>query len=216
MMSLTPLFGSLIGLLLSIFLIIGTVWFDWVKPSNSILYIVFQGFRGILFSIYAYYGFLLLDTVLKIGFFGIISYSNISYHIGSLILMVIFGVMIMIGTVFSAPTKKTIIIFGFLIGISIFFLWTSAGNMILASEEKSIMYKPVSYILLVTIAVEAVWDTIKFLLKRNPFDNKRIWDFTENKNFRRFFNIKVYFILWILFSIETLLKMEGMGLFYWL
>ncbi len=215
-MSLTPIFGILVGYIIISIIILGEVCFKQNKTRYKIINLIRTGIRGCFFSIFAYFGLLYWDTFLKIIILGIITYSNIFYHLGAIILMIILGTVLLLMAVFIAPTLKTLIIFGFTLGISIFLLWFETGNEILASEERYIIYYPLGFILLAAIVIELLWDIISILLKRNPFENKKLWDITNKKIIKRFFNLKFYILLWLLFSIEFILKMEGMGVLFWI
>lgn len=213
MISVNPNFAGIIGMLISAVCMVVMVWVDKIQiPNRNWVQYLYRGARGLGFIPLAFYGIFMIDFVVKIGFTGILSYGNISYHLGALILCGLLGVILLMGTVFSAPTFKSLISFLTVLGYYIYRYWIDYD--ILATSEEGYLYEPLLVILPIIILLNIAIDSIFLTLKKNPYKLKPLWDISAK--FKEKINLKFIVILWILFSVEVILKMEGLGLLFFL
>lgn len=213
MINVNPIFAAILGMLVSALCMVVLVWIHKMNmPDKKWVHYLFKGARGLAFIPLAFYGIFFLDFVVKVLFGDIISLGNISYHLGTLILCGVLGVIVLLGTVFVAPTFKTIISFLVMLGLYIYRYWIDYD--ILATSEEGYLYEPLLLVIPVLVLVNLIIDSVFFVLKRNPYKLEPLWDISGK--FKKKVNIKSIMILWILFSAEVILKMEGLGLFFFL
>ncbi|MBD3354115.1 MAG: hypothetical protein GF364_21720 [Candidatus Lokiarchaeota archaeon] len=213
MLSLNPNFALIAGIICSSCIIVGQVWFRNAKiPDNKIIQLIYKGIRALSFTVTVFFALLLWDFVVKVGFFGILSYNNISYHLAALILSAVFASLVIFGAIFTAPTIKTLISFAGMIVIFIFFYWIRIDILML--EEAGMLTIPIPYLFIPVVVVELVSIIVKLLLKKPIFKFKKLWDVSEK--YKEKINLKIWIIFWLLFSIDAILKMEGLSLLYWL
>ncbi|MHA1819669.1 MAG: hypothetical protein ACTSU2_04330 [Promethearchaeota archaeon] len=215
MLFMTPLYGVFLGFFITMFLMVGLIWFEKIKkPREKYNCPLILGLRGLLFSAFTYWGILMWDSVIKIAFFGGLSHGNLNFYLASLILMAVLGSLLIIGSVFTAPTLKTLIVFTFALIISIYQLDINP-EIIFNQQERAILFSPIITIIEFQIIVEVLFDLLYYLLmKKNPLKIKPLWDMSDK--FKKFMSWKIYLLLYILFSLEAILKMEGFSLLFWL
>nr|MDO8109222.1 hypothetical protein [Candidatus Sigynarchaeota archaeon] len=169
--------------------------------------------RGGVFTLLAYMGLLFWDIVIRVFVFNVIGYGNIHYFIAPLLLAAISGTIFIVGGAFTAPSKRTLVFFGLLVGISIYAFWFTSSM--------DVLYEPVLYTWGVEFVVTIVWILIRKLVKKPPFEEPVLWDWSAK--FKRIFNPKVILGLWVVSFLELLFFLEGYSLFagfeelnYWL
>ncbi len=216
MWSLTPLFGVLTGEVLMLFLLVGTIWWPKsTKPGERYTCPLVVGLRAILFVALVYYGLLFWDTVVKVGFFGILGYGNFSYQLAPLILLAILGTFMILGGVFVAPTRASLVAFGAIVIYSMYYLEVKAMTFIGEDGSKTIFYMPVFVGIGIVVVVEGLTLIYRAIRKRRPLlETKVLWDISAQ--FKRVASRRTYIILWILFSVEFILEFEGLSMLYWL
>jgi hypothetical protein len=213
MITITPHFAAITAFMICSGIIIGFVWMhNAYKPQKMISQLILKSIQGFFFAFITYLSVLLIDSFVKVIIFGIIGYANISYHLGALILCLIFGIIVIIGAGLNAPTIKTIVNMAITIGISIYFIWFSFD--VLFPNYEKVFYYPVIYIVGILFIVNLIWIIFDFIQNRNPVVLKKLWDFSEK--YKRLFSIKGFIIFWLLFGIEIILKFEGLGLLHWI
>ncbi|MHA1339129.1 MAG: hypothetical protein ACTSRZ_03830 [Promethearchaeota archaeon] len=209
--TITPIFGIVFGFLMIGIAVIAMVWNYKIRVPSKIKPL-YKGIRGLLFTSGAFIGLLLLDIVIKIGFLGVLSIGNINYHLGALILMTILGISFLLMCVFAAPTLKTIIIFAGVVAVYIYLYWINPSFA--TYEYEKAFYYPLYYIIPWALFVEIIFILFNLVKKRNILEEKRLWDIS--KKLKKIFNLKFAFILWLAFSVEVILKMEGLDIFFWI
>jgi hypothetical protein len=213
--TITPFFGIIIGFISSVLLVIGSVWFSRAnKPDERFNCPLAAGIRALIFSVLTYYALLMFDVIIKVGFLGLVGYGNIQYHIAGLILFGILGTVILIGTVFTAPTVKTIITFILDMGIYIYYLWFNFAEGF-SDSEYAFIWVPIPYFLAVPFIIEILWILIRTITKKRPvFEEKLLWDNTQK--FKKRINIRFYIIILALFYAEFILNFEGISMLFWI
>lgn len=212
MLSLTPIFGVFLGTIMISLTLAFKIWVHNMRKLPKPLEIIYSGLRGGLFTAGAYASLLMWDSIIKIGFLGILSYGNIVYHITALILMGILSSLVLIAVVFVAPTLKTIINFSFVIGISIYFFWVNPEALL--PDYERIFYEPVLYCLVSVILVEVVFLLTRLIQKKPIFQEKQLWNHSEP--FKKKVNKTVLVLLWFCFFVELVLNMEGLSILFWI
>ncbi len=215
MWSLTPLFGALAGELLMTFLLMGSIWAPKAtKPGERYTCPLVVVLRGLLFAILPYFGLLFWDTVIKVGFLGILGYGNLSYQLAPLILIAILGSFLLVAAAFVAPTRASLIAFGAIIASTLYYL--EAYVLTLPPDEgEQVFYMPAIINIGIVFVVEGLALLYRAIRKRRPLlEGKRLWDISAP--FKMLASRRTYIILWILFSVEFILEFEGLSLLYWL
>ena len=193
-------------------IIIGTVWFHKARvPDVTIIKLMLEGLRGLLFSLLTFFSLVFLDTVFKYSFIGILSTGNWSYHLAIFILTTIVAFIILFGTVFTAPTVKTIVNFIIILSITIYSMWFSDEYL---EGQTNLLVMGIKYILITVLLVNLIWTLFQFILRKDPLEQRKLWDYSAK--YKKIFRLRVFVVLWILVNIEVILIFEGLGLLYWL
>jgi hypothetical protein len=123
------------------------------------------------------------------------------------------GTVFIVGGAFTAPTKRSLIFFGLLVGLSIYAFWFST--------DLDVLYEPFLYVWGIEFVVSIAWILIRKLVKKPPFDEPVLWDWSAK--FKRIFRPKVILGFWVVSFLELLFFLEGYSLFagfgelnYWL
>ncbi len=202
-------------MILMLFLLMGTIWWSkTTKPGERYTCPLVIGLRAILFVVLVYYGLLLWDAVVKVGFLGILGYGNFSYQLTPLILMALLGSFMIIGGAFVAPTRASLVTFGAMVVYTMYHLQVTTLTFT-EGESKEIFYMPVLMNLAILFVVEGLALLYRAIRKRRPvLEARRLWDISAS--FKRIASRRTYIILWILFSVEWILEFEGLSLLCWL
>ena len=121
MWALTPLFGVFFGFIFLTVNLIGYLWLGKLKPKKVWSRYLLNSLRAVLFSMFAYYAILYLDSIVKILGFGVLGYGNIWFHATGLILMFLLAVCFLFIAVFNAPTYQTFFTFICILGFCLYF-----------------------------------------------------------------------------------------------
>ncbi|HMF33294.1 MAG TPA: hypothetical protein VKK79_17850 [Candidatus Lokiarchaeia archaeon] len=203
--------------------LIGAIWFPKAsKPGEKYQCFIVRGGITIIFTTFAYFGVLFLDTVIKEAA-GIITPNNLNYHLGPMILLAIVAILILFASVFNAPTVRTLVSFGAVLGVYVYFFWFS--DALLDNEMKPI-YIPPLYILAAVAALEVAVLVVRAIRKPHVttkpwrecwqemlFTDEPLWDLSAR--FKRWISVKVWVVLWVLFSAEFILDFNGYSLLSW-
>ncbi len=199
-----------------LFLLMGTIW--WPKsitPGERYTCPLVVVLRAILFVILVYFGLLFWDTVVKVGFLGILGYGNFSYQLAPLILIAVLGSFMIIGGALVAPTRASLVAFAAVVIYSLYYLEVESLSFVGEDGSKPAFYIPVAVGISIVFAVEGLALLYRAIRKRRPFlEAKRLWDISTT--FKRVASRRTYIILWIIFSIEWILEFEGFSLLCWL
>ncbi|MHA1369327.1 MAG: hypothetical protein ACTSWN_04735 [Promethearchaeota archaeon] len=160
----SPTFAVIVGTITCVVLLWANIWFDKVrrtgKKYTSAVY--FFG-RRMFYVIFAYLGLFMIDMVLRICFSSIVSFGNFAkYALSAVILCSILSIVLIIRTIFTAPTWKSLIVFFvMLVGTFSLTIFSFMGGDV-NSED-------MFYILYVGLGLEVVLNLIDFfhsILKR--------------------------------------------------
>ncbi|MBN2154655.1 MAG: hypothetical protein JW776_01245 [Candidatus Lokiarchaeota archaeon] len=91
--------------------------------------------RAVLFSIFAYYALLMLDTIVKILGLGILGYGNIWFQSAGLILMFVLGIFFLFVAVFNLPTYQTLFSFLCILVFCIYFFEFHLSTFFIGERE---------------------------------------------------------------------------------
>ncbi len=197
-------------------LLMGSIWAPKAtKPGERYTCPLVVGLRAILFPVLAYYGLLFWDTVVKVGFLGILGYGNLSYQLAPIILMAILGSFLLVGSAFVAPTRASLVAFCAIVIYTMYYLQVEALTFIGEDDSKPAFYLPAVVSIGIVLVVEGLALLYRAIRKRRPLlVAKCLWD--NSAQFKRVASRRTYIILWILFMIEFILEFEGLSLLYWL
>lgn len=212
MLALTPLFGIFLGTIMISLILTFKIWVHNMRKLPKPLEVIYTGLRGGLFTAGAYASLLMWDSIIKVGFLGILSYGNIVYQITALLLMAILSVLVLLVVIFVAPTLKTFINFSLVVGISIYYFWVNPEALL--PDYERIFYEPVIYCLISVILVEIVFLIIRLVQKKPIFEEKQLWNHSEQ--FKKKVNGTVLMVIWFCFFVELILNMEGLSILYWI
>lgn len=211
---LTPLFGVFFGFIFLTGVLIGYIWLGKIKPKRTWLTYILSSFRAVLFSLFAYYAILLLDTIVKVLGFGVLGYGNIWFHATSLILTFLLAICFLFIAVFNAPTYQTFFTFLAILGFCIYFFEFHLPTFFIG--EKDVLIRTPFIAIAIMIGSNIV--TLPFRLIRHKrhstLEFKKLWDISEK--IKKVINFKSVLVLWAFFMIETILQLEGLSILYWI
>jgi hypothetical protein len=214
MQSLAPVMVTILTFLAWTIIVGGLIWTDKLaKADQKYTCPLVVLLRGGIFTMLAYFGLLFWDVLIRVLFLGAIGYGNIQYFIAPLLLGAVTGTIFIVGGAFTAPTKRSLIFFGLLAGLSIYSFWFS--------NELDVLYEPFLYVWAIEFVMTIVWILIRMLVKKPPFEEPVLWDWSVK--FKRVFRPKVILGFWVISFLELLFFLEGYSLFagfgelnYWL
>lgn len=214
MYSLAPVMTTILCFVSWMIVVGGLIWTDKIaKPGQKYTCPLVVLFRGGIFTMLAYYGLLFWDIVIRVLFLGVIGYANIHYFIVPLVLAAVSGTIFIMAAAFTAPTIRSLLFFGLLAGLSIYAFWFS--------NDLDVLYEPFLYVWAVELVVSIAWVLVRRLLKKRPFDEPVLWDWSAR--FKRFLNPHVIIGFWVISFLELLFFLEGYSLLagylepnYWL
>jgi hypothetical protein len=166
------------------------------------------GLRGLLFSVFTYWALISFDSLIKILFLGQIGYGNIGYYLFPVFLALISGILILIGSVFVAPTRKTILGFIFILIVFGYYIW-GIGNSNL--PELGSLFIPLVSLLVFEVILTAIYLFIRLIFKNRKIEDTPLWDISEK--YKAFFRPKLILAFWIMYSIEIFLLFGGYSIF---
>ena len=213
------MFGTIFGF---IFLTIVMVCKIWVPPkfssTNRFLAKTLLGWKGISGAMYSYYGILLLNTVIKTLFGGLLVLSNFWFYLMSLVLLTLLAGILLLSGVFKAPTWHTLLSF-----LAILVFTTCYFELYLETQPGIDKFELVTIPMLLSIVVflGTTLLTLPIRIKKVKQENSddpslefpRLWDISAHLD--KWITKKTIGILWILFTLESFLLLEGLTLFYW-
>lgn len=214
----------IIGWVLQTLIIMGFIWFKKYKIlDESYNCWLLTGLRGLLFTIFAVFALIFFDSNIKILFFGVEGYVNISLHLTSIILTFIIAIQIMIGILLVKPNLKGIISFLALF-ITFVTLWDYYFNIMdlskfnLFDSKYSVFLVGIVFPILVGVITSIILTIVEFFIKRKKLNLRIIdivfWD--KQIIVKKIFNIRFNIILWFLITIELILNLQGLSILLWL
>ena len=235
MYSLTILFGTILGMILLILIMAATVWFPKIgKPDERYTCPFWTMLRGGFFAGFTYYAILILDSAFKTIFIGFFGYGNFSYFLAGIIMITILGIIILVGTVFVAPTWETLLTFIGIFGYTMYFLQFYLPSPEVFTEDE-VLFDPLPVVIGMQFGIVLLGRLVRIIRnqpvkvdqiatsesngnripkKKHRLHAEPIWDISVK--FKKIINVKVYLILWALFCTEVIFQFEGYGLLSWL
>ncbi len=204
MQTLAPVATTILGYVAWTIIVGGLIWAKKLsKVGERYTCPLVTGIRGGIFTLFAYFGLIFWEDFFNVLVLGQIGYGNIRYFLAPLLLAAVSGTIFIVGGVFVAPTKRTLIFFSLLVG---FALYTYASG-----EGLDILYEPILYVWGIEFVTTVVWTLGRKLRKKSPFEEPVLWDWSNR--FKRILNPKVILGFWVVSFIEMLLFLEGYSLF---
>ncbi len=204
MQTLAPIVTTILGYVAWTIIVGGLIWVKKLsKVGERYTCPLVTGIRGGIFTLFAYFGLIFWEDIFNVLILGQLGYGNIRYFLAPLLLAAVSGTIFIVGGVFIAPTKRTLIFFGLLVG---FALYTYASG-----EGLDILYEPILYVWVIEFVTTVVWTLGRKLRKKSPFEEPVLWDWSNR--FKRILNPKVILGFWVVSFIELLLFLEGYSLF---
>ncbi|MHA1292336.1 MAG: hypothetical protein ACTSQJ_06675 [Promethearchaeota archaeon] len=202
----------------------GYVWFDKLRiPEESYDCWLIKGLRAFIFIFLTVFAFIFIDTNIKIIFYNVEGYGNISLHLASIILTFLLSAEILIGVLLVAPNRKGIITF---IAVLSCFIYLSQFYLVSANDTQldffGTKYSALLIILVfpifVGILTALILILVEILLKKaksnDRLEDKPFWNIQLKA--KKIFDTKFNIILWALISTELILNLQGMSLLLWL
>jgi hypothetical protein len=211
---LTPLFGVFFGFIFLTCILIGYIWLGKIYIKKLWLTYILNSLRAVLFSLFAYYAILLLDSVIKVIGFGVIGYGNIWFQATGLILMFLLAISFLFIAVFNAPTYQTLFTFACILVFCVYFFEFHLPTIFIG--EKDVLTRTPFIAIAIMIGSNIVILPFRIIhYKRNStLEFKKLWDISEKA--KKIINFKSMLVLWAFFMIETILQLEGLSILYWI
>ena len=177
----TDLYDGFVAWFVCTTVLIGAIWFrNSIKPKKRYQCFIIKGGQVIVFTAFAYFGLMFLDTVIKEAT-GLITTNNLNYHLAPMILLTIIAILILFGSVFNAPSIRTLISFGIAIGVYYYFFWIStsysifgmSGDLLTTGNGMPPIYIPPLYIFTILVILEIVVFIVRVI--RKPKVTRRSW-----------------------------------------
>jgi len=184
------------GFLAWILVMIGIVWAPQKESKDQkITHPLVLMFRGIGLMVLSYWSLIFIDSFIKFVFLNQMSDAATKFSLFTIVLGLISAVILLIGAVFTAPTKKSLLTFVAVVGVYIYFFW---GNGYLDLEEKDALYIPLIYTLASQVAIFIVISLIQLLRKKSIHEDP-LWD--KKARFEPLLQPKVTFAFFLLYMI---------------
>jgi hypothetical protein len=214
MWTLTPLWGVLFGFIFLTAVLIGFLWFGKIEFRKTWLKYIYNSFRGTIYSVFVYFAYLFMDSIVKVLGFGVLGYGNIWFHATGLLLMLLLTIVFLFIAVFNSPTYQTFFTFICIIAFCVYFFEFYLPTI--SFGERDVLFKTPYIAIVILIGTNLI--TIPFRIvrykKHSTLEFKNLWDISEKT--KKVINFKSVLILWIFFMIETILQLEGLSIFYWI
>jgi hypothetical protein len=127
----------------------------------------------------------------------------------TVILGICMGIYLIIGTIFVAPTWKTLVSFGIMTVVLIIFDGLTITDPRLGFEDLIIYSLGGGLGIAILLAFI---DVIRFRFK--AFPTHPLWDFSTR--FKKIANTNAYCVIFAIFLVELILELEGLTVFVWL
>ena len=201
----------------------GYVWFEKFRhPEESYDCWLIKGLRAVAFIFFAVFSLLFIDTNINILFFGIIGYGNLALHLASIILTFLLAFELLFGVLFVAPNRKGLLTFAGVLGYFIYY-WEVYLNQAKLEEinlfgsKYSGFMAGIFFPALVGIAIASILTLMEYIYGRlnsdRSVEDKPFWNIQVKA--KTIFSMKFNLLLWILFSAELILNLQGISLLYW-
>ncbi len=205
----SELFGIILGFLISSLLLIGSVWFEKsTDPDSNYSCMFLKGVRAFAFTGLFYCGLIFIFIFFQGIVLPELGPSTIQFRIAGLLLSLLFGIYLVVGTTLTAPNWKTVVC---AIGTLIcFIIWVIPGPQLENIEA------PLSYF----TGLFAFWLFQAIILGLAAFlETKELitpprdyWNITAK--FKKITGRKVMLLFWIVFLFELILRFYGFSIFF--
>ena len=212
MWALTPLFGVFFGFIFLTGILIGYLWLGKLNPKKPWVIYLLNSLRAVLFSLFAYYAILLLDSIVKILGLGVLGYGNIWFHATGLILMFLLAICFLFIAVFNAPTYQTLFTFVCILGFCIYFFEFYLPTIFFG--EKDVLIRTPYIAIAIMIGSNVVTLPLRIINYRKHSTLEQLWDISEKV--KKVINFKSILVLWGFFMVESILLLEGLSILYWI
>ena len=184
------------------------------KNRETWLSYLLNSLRAALFSVFAYYSYLYLDSIVKVLGFGVLGYGNIWFHATGLILMLLLSISFLFIAVFNAPTYQTFFTFICIIGFCIYFFEFHLPIFFIG--EKDVLIRTPYIAIAILIGTNILTLPFRFIhnKRHGSFEFEKLWDISDK--IKKVINFKSILVLWVFFMIETILQLEGLSILYWI
>ena len=211
---LTPLFGVFFGFLFLTGNLIGYIWLGKIEVEKLWLTYILTCLRAVLFSVFAYYAILFLDSVIKILGFGVIGYGNIWFQATGLILMLLLAITFLFIAVFNAPTYQTLFTFACILAFCIYFFEFYLPTIFIGEKDVLIRTPFIAIAIMIGSNIISLPFRLIRYKRHSTLEFNNLWDITEKT--KKVINFKSIFVLWVFFMVETILQLEGLSILYWI
>ena len=167
---------------------------------------------------YSFYGILLLNTIVKTLFGGLLDLSNYWFYLMGLILLTLLAAILLVSGVFKAPTWHTLISFLAILGFTIYYF-----EFYLEFQPGIDKFELVTIPMLLSVCVFLGTTFLTLPLRimkakrengeESSFEFPTLWDISIHVD--KWITKKSLGILWGLFTLEAFLLLEGSTLLYW-
>jgi len=235
----SPTLCIAVGTVTCVLVLTGQVWFDKQRRTGKDYdcAIVLTG-RRMMRALLAFMGMFLIEAAVRICLSPLIGFGSFArYALASVILCILLGILLVIGTVFVAPTWKTLTVFFAMLGAIL------AMSIASYTGADQVGYEHLLYAGVAGIGSTLVLDIVDFsigLAKRmklageKPGTNSKekshetarlfknpgeimarpIWD--TSRAFKLVLDTRLHVVMLALFSAELVLLFEGLSLLFWL
>lgn len=187
----------------------GLIWTPKLgQPDHKYTCFIITVFRSVIFVLFTAWSLLFVDSFIKSIFFGQLNYGAIDFYLAPMILALITAIIFIWGSVFTAPTKKSLLTFIFISGVTIYFLWISGNEN---WGEKDGLTTPLIYALVFHFGIGLISIIYRLLIKQDIFKDEPLWD--QSNLFKTRINPRVILLMWTLVTIETVGFFEGYSFF---
>ena len=210
----TPILVMIIVTVTCVSLFILRFWFGRMEITPEKLSLINAG-RGLGHIFYATLSLFLLDIIYRLINTELLSFGHPKYYLTAVILTSIYCAYLMIGTVFSAPTWKTIVTFIAMCSASVFVLISSKTDEAIGVLEVGL------YPFITGVAVEVILNIVDISMKQKkaPAEgklslSKPLWNLSDKLH--PIYSIKGMVGMYLMFCAELILLFEGTTMLYWL
>jgi len=219
---LTPMFATIFGFLFLTIVMACKIWLPSnYSPKNRYVAHILLGWKGMSGAMYSYYGILLLNTVFKTLFGGLLVLSNYWFYLMGLILLTLLAGILLVSGVFKAPTWHTLFSFLAILGFTIYYFEVNL-EVQPGIDKFELVTIPMLLSIGVFLGTTLLTLPIRFMkMKRekqenevnSSFEFRTLWDISIHVD--KWVTKKTLGILWGLFTLESFLLLEGYTLLYW-
>jgi hypothetical protein len=141
-------------------------------------------------------------------FLGQMGYGNLGYYLFPMIIALVSGLIFLWACVFTAPTKKSLLTFFFLVGIYGYYFWFTGSDQL---GEKDGLVLPLQYGIAFQIIIGLLSLGLRKILKKTPILEPPLWN--QSARFKSLITPGVMVLIWALTTSEVIGLFEGYSFF---